>query len=434
MGLINALLSRLRKRPASPQPGIQHRESNVAPQPPQEGGNFKFDPFDSAFIENPYPLLGKLRREYPVYRCSNGSWVLSRYDDISAALKDSRLANSPAPHAVVSVRNRERYVCADIAQNIIPYMDAPAHTAARKVIARSFHQFLSDTPVDVPAVCRALLEPHAGQSVDLLSEVATPLCVSVTAHLFGLPAGVAAQLQPRYKSWSECFFYLFSGFPSEEVLLKTNLELSQCRDHFRQLIAERSENPGDDWLSRLLQEYQPGERDATQLADTCMLIMADAINADFGIANALLALAGNASLQQELKADPGKSLAAASELLRFDSPSLFIARRALEDIAIGGQTIRRNSGVLLMLASANRDETVFDQADKIILNRDSNPLLSFGRGEHACVGRQLVVRMVEATINVLLQQASAIELLLDKPVWELRAGHRWLKSLPVKLR
>ena len=87
-----------------------------------------------------------------------------------------------------------------------------------------------------------------------------------------------------------------------------------------------------------------------------------------------------------------------------------------------------------MLGSANRDETVFDQADQIIVHRDSNPSLSFGRGEHACVGRQLVVRLVEASINVLLQQTNSIELMLDKPEWELRPGHRWLKNLPVKLR
>lgn len=433
MGLIESLLARLGKRPAPPTPGAPSHASNVVAQPPAEDSHFSFDPFDSAFIENPYPTLRKLRLEHPVYRCSNGSWVLSRHDDISAALKDPRLANSPAPYALASARNRQRYVCADVAQHILPYMDPPAHTPARRVVARSFHQFLTDTPLAIPTVCRELLAPHAGQSVDLLTELATPLCFNIVARLFGLPSGTAAQTQARYKDWSQWFFYLFSIFPSEDVLMRTNEELSQCRDHFRQLIAERREKPGDDWLSCMLREHQTGPLDPTQLADTCMLIMADTINADFGIANALLALAQSVSLQQELRACPEKSLAAAGELLRFDSPSLFIARRALEDIEIGGRTIRRHSGVLLMLASANRDETVFDEADKVVIDRDGNPLLSFGRGEHACVGRQLVVRMVEACIDALLQQASAIELLLDKPEWELRAGHRWLKSLPVKL-
>lgn len=394
---------------------------------------FEFDPFDSAFIANPYPTLSILRQQYPVYRCSNGSWALSRYDDISAALKDPRLANSPAPYAVVSERNRHKYICADIAQHILPYMDAPAHTHARKIVARSFHQYLNAAPLDLSALCDDLLQAHSGDAIDLLADMATPLCFAVVAQLFGLPADPAAPLQARYKSWSQWFFYLFSIIPSEQILQQTNSELAQCREHFRQLILQRACRPGDDWLSRLLQENHPHGLSETALVDTCMLIMADAINADFGIANALLALAQRSSLQDTLRADPEMNLAAANELLRFDSPTLFIARRALEDIEIGGHTLRKNSGVLLLLASANRDESIFVQADHIDIHRHSNPYLSFGRGEHACIGRQLVVRMVEAVVGALLQRTNTIELLLDEPQWAFRAGHRWLQRLPVKL-
>ena len=433
MPLFKSLLSGLTKKASPPQCPVKENSCHIQSGSASESDDFIFDPFARSFIDDPYPALSILRQNYPVYRCSNGSWVLSRHEDISTALKDPRLGNSPSPYAVVSERNRHKYVCADVAQNILPYMDAPAHTQVRKLIARSFHQHLNDNPLDIGARCHELLLTRSSDSIDLLAEFATPLCFRVVTHLFGVNPETSLQLQARYKSWSEWFFYLFSIIPSEEVLKKTNNELLQCRDYFRQLIDQRRATPGNDWLSGMLHENQQIVLNDTQLIDTCMLIMADAINADFGIANAFLALLQNSRLQDELRAGPQHTMAAANELLRFDSPSLFIARRAVEDIEIRGRTIGKNSGVLLMLASANRDESVFSSADQIKIDRESNPYLSFGRGEHACIGRQLVVRMVDAAINVLLTQTGSIELLLDRPEWELRAGHRWLKSLPVRL-
>lgn len=389
-----------------------------------------FDPFQQDFIDNPYPQLARLRAQTPICQSVQGSWVLTRYQDIAEVLADQRFSNTPSPYAVVSPRNREKYLCAEIANNTVPFLDPPVHTAPRRTLTRAFHEQLNDRPPDIQGIARELLASLKDRSeVDLLREFITPLSVTVTAELLGLQrAQLNNQLIQQLKKWSDWFFYLFSIIPSESVLAQLNQQLQDCRAFFRDLIDGKRNHQDSDLLSRLLTGFAADD----QLLDTCLLLMADGVNADYGIANALLTLFSNPVQLAELRRDPSLLPGAAHELLRFDSPSLFIARRTLEDVVMGGQLIRKNTGVLLMLAAANRDPAVFSEPDRLDFSRPKNLLMSFGRSAHACVGRSLVLTMLQQTIAVLLDETDKIEF-LESPQWELRAGHRWLKGLPVRI-
>ena len=105
-----------------------------------------FDPLDPIFVQDPYPILSALREHQPIHRSPMGSWILTRYQDVFSALADDRLGNAPPPYAVLNERNRHRYVCADVANNIIPFKDSPQHAEPRKLISRAFHQHIKQNP------------------------------------------------------------------------------------------------------------------------------------------------------------------------------------------------------------------------------------------------------------------------------------------------
>jgi len=128
-----------------------------------------FSPLDPAFVEDPHPVFAALRERDPVHRSPSGAWVLTRYEDVLAALSDPRLGNAPSPYAVVHARNRHRYVCADVAHNIIPFMDPPHHGPARLVIGRSFKDSLARYAPDLRSIARRILADARGRGSDLSS-------------------------------------------------------------------------------------------------------------------------------------------------------------------------------------------------------------------------------------------------------------------------
>lgn len=392
-----------------------------------------FDPQSNAFIQNPYPMLQLLRQQAPVLRLSNGSWVLSRHEDILSALADHRLGNSPSPFAVVNERHSHKYSCAAVANNTLPFLDAPEHTAIRQAIAKLFMQQLTSSKLDLLAMVRQRLQRLGDKPFDLLEDFSSPLCVQVMAALFGFD-GLNAQHERQLKDWSTWFFYLFSIIPDEETLARLNLELDAFREFMAGHLHDQSAATADNLSAGLLllAEQFP-EFSEQQMIDNSLLLMADGVNADFGIANAVLTLAQHPRQFDQLHASTQLGGAAAAELLRFESPSLFIARRALEDLEVAGQTIRKNSGVLLMLASANHDESVFEHPDELDFKRKSNPHLTFGKGAHACIGRVLVLNLVKAVIQCLAEEVDQIELVGDAPRWDGRAGHRWLVDQSIRL-
>lgn len=392
-----------------------------------------FDPLDNAFIQDPYPVLKALREKEPVLRLRNGSWVLTRHRDIVAALGDARLGNSPSSYAVVSPRNREKYTSANVANNTLPFLDAPAHTSLRGEIANLVLQQLARRQQDLPTLVQNRLQVLGEDYFDLVEDFATPLCTQVMLNLFGAAEHTEADVA-QLKCWSSWFFYLFSIIPDETTLTELNQQLDNFRCYMSALL-DQAQTDGSVGLGAEMASLSQRVADISrqQVIDNSLLIMADGVNADFGVANAILTISQHPKCFLQLQQNPQWCGAAAAELMRFNSPSLFIARRALEDMEIAGKVIRKNSGVLLMLASANRDEAVFSHPETLDFQRGQNPYLTFGKGAHACLGRILVLNIVKAVLQCLTEIASSVELKPVSSQWESRAGHRWLISQKARI-
>lgn len=407
---------------------LRHRWSRRAPRGPAESIDLAgFSPFDPAFINDPFPYLSALREHSAAFPLDNGSWVISRYNDIQDALAHPHLCNSPSDYAVVHQRHRHSQVCADVANNILPFLDAPQHTQPRAALTRGFHQLLRDCAIDIEALAQTRLQAlMARREFDVLHDFATPLCAEIMGKLLGFNADPA--LAKQLKRWSETFFYLFSIIPSEEVRDTLNRELTDFR-HFAETLHTTSASP----LMSVLEGADLGEFTSPTgfIRDNTLLLIADGLNSDHGIGNALRHCILQPELLTGLREQRYRALDLADELLRFDSPTLFIARRTSEAVSIGDTVIEKNRGVFLMLAAGNRDPRVFDQADEINPLRSGPAPISFGRGEHSCVGRQLVRQMLAASLHALAAQPHTLRLSQPNSRWTQRAGHRWLEALPV---
>ena len=392
-----------------------------------------FDPQDPGFVRDPYPLFDYLREHEPVQRGATGAWVLSRYSDIAAALVDPRLGNAPSEYATVNRRNRDQYLCARVANEILPFLDPPEHTAPRKLITHSFNQYIRRHPPPLQALADDLLNSLSGRhAFDLMRDFATPYAARVFRHLLALDD----DRLPELMEWSHWFFYLLTVIPSQQARIQIDHALQRLRDEFAGLVATRRDAPGDDFISYLLAEEGVGDAlDDERLVDNLILLFADGVgNVDKGICNAAALLLGHPEQLARLRADQDLLGPAMDECLRYESPGQFIGRVATEPLEIGGVSIRRNDAVLLLLGSANRDPEQFEHADRFDISRFPNPHLAFGKSRHACVGAPLVRLEMQIAIQRLFDSFDDLELAQPRLNWELRMGHRWLEDLPVTRR
>lgn len=392
-----------------------------------------FEPSNPEFITNPYPYLAALREQSPVFRSDFGPWVFTRFDDINAALSDNRLSNVPAPYAIVNQKNRERYVCADVASHLIAFMDPPEQVSVRRLLARVFHQYLRSGLLDLNSIAKQMTGrlPASGH-FDLLDSFASPYALEVVMQIYGFPRRDAHRL----KYWTDQFFYLFTQIPSTETRIALDQALTEFREYTLDALQSRRVSPRADFLSMLV-EAADSEKETfsdQSLVDNAMLIFADGIeNVDSGIANAVACLLKSPLAWKSLQNGEADISLAVNECLRFESPAQFIGRVALEDFELNNQIIRKGQVVLLVLASANRDSNRFENPDLFNMHRELNPYLSFGRGKHSCLGASLVQMEMEAALRALLKYAPNLGLRESKLDWQFRMGHRWLRSLQVEL-
>jgi len=386
-----------------------------------------FNPLDPDFIRDPYPRYQALRDRDPVHRSAAGFWVLTRYEDVAAGLKDRRLSNKPAAFAIVNRRNTGRHLAAEVANNLIAFLDPPEHSTRRKLIATALQEYLKGKEPVVREIAEELLARLGAGTVDFVGDVTIPFATRCVCRLMGFPEEDAVRL----KNWSGMFFYLFHSIPSAEVLEQVNRSLGEFRAYIRERLEERKHAPRDDLLTLLMQasraEYSLVDN---ELVDNCMLLAADGIeNVQTGLAAAVATLLKNKDQLRLAMEKPELFDAAVDECLRCESPGQYQGRISLETIEMGGKTIRANSVVLLVLASANRDPRAFPDPERFLVEREGPRHLAFGLGRHACIGGILVAMEFRSFFRVLFDGYRSIE--LNDPIldWTARAGHRWLAAL-----
>lgn len=366
---------------------------------------------DSNVIADPYPALARLRAAgKPVWSEQLGLFLAATHKDANQVLRSRTLQRIYQPHTPDAEWSSFNFLHADSLLDSEP----PKHTRLRRLVTHAFNPTTIDNlrPAIagiVEELLDSLAERFRAGDADLIRDFAEPLPVKVIASLLGFPPDDEYLLRP----WSQAIVKMYEVEPDEATRTAARVAADEFADYVGSLMTERKKQPGDDLISQLAAVEDGGDRlSARELIATCVLLLNAGHEASVnGLGNGIVAALRHPDQMDILRADPvGVSPTALEEFLRFDSPLHLFERTATEDTDIGGVTITAGQKIAALLGSANRDETVFDEPDAMMLRRDPNPHLGFGAGIHFCIGAPLARMEMSVALPALISRFPDIQL------------------------
>jgi hypothetical protein len=393
-----------------------------------------FDPLDPAFIADPYPVYHRLRAEDPVHHHPLGFYVLTRYDDVAALLREPAFGKA-GYRALFDTRFGRDPDGPWLAMSML-FRDPPDHTRLRALVSRAFTPRVVETlRPRTQAIVDALLDRVAAAGrMDAIADLAYPLPVTVISEMLGVPA----DLREAVKQWSLDLARALDAIAlpvTPDVLERGRRATAELVACFRALTDARRRTPGPDLLSALVAVEEAGDRlSERELLATCVLLYVAGHETTVNlIGNGLLALLRHPDEWRRLRADPGLLPGAIEELLRYDGPVQRTGRIAAEDVRLAGVAIPAGSLVLGFLGAANRDPARFPDPDRLDVTRAEPRHLAFGYGIHYCLGAPLARLEAHVAFDTLLRRFPAMTIEEARPAWRPSSTLRGLTGLRVAL-
>jgi cytochrome P450 PksS len=387
------------------------------------------------FKANPYPFYARLRAESPVYRVrippGETAWLITRYDDVAMVLSDERFIknryHAVTPEQEVWGRKLFRLKWLRWLLRSMLHLDHPDHTRLRALVSKAFTpRLIERMRPRIKALADQLLDRALNRGrMDLIRDYALPIPATIIAEMLGVPV----KDRHKFRRWSRSLF-----ISSTWELLKAVPSALALFHYVRQLVKKRRASPRDDLVSALALAEHGGDKLSEEelLAMVVLLLVAGLETTINLIGNGALALLEHPGQMETLRNEPALIKSAVEELLRHASPvEMATERYAREDVTIAGVTIRRGEMVLAVLASANRDERQFPNADVLDLGREPNKHLSFGLGTHFCLGASLARLEGQIAISTLIRRAPDLRLATSALRWRPGFITRGLEALPV---
>jgi|ERR1700733_9899844 cytochrome P450 len=395
--------------------------------------------FTDGFCEDPYPNYGRFLGEQGIHYVDWGAgmWAIFNYADCSSALKDPRLSAKRTGSLLRSLPPEKRGEFTELARTLglwMLFMDAPEHSRLRKLMNKGFspsgmESLRSRIEQIVDRMIESLRHTH---EADLMHEIAHPMPVRVIAELLGIPDSMQTQLV----QWSDSIAVFF-GNPRRtlEDIVAAQRAVIALTDYFRDQVARRRRQKGNDLISLLLEIEEDGEvlTEEELYAQCVMLLFGGHETTRNLIGNGMYALLTHPENLSELRARPEMIRSAVEELLRFESPVQYTGRIAREEMDLWGERVLPGEMIAIMLGAANRDPKQFEDAGTLNLDRRNNAHLAFGAGAHFCIGNQLARLEGQTAILRLSQVFPRIQLSAQRAEWSPNIGLRGLRALPVTL-
>jgi linalool 8-monooxygenase len=375
-------------------------------------------------LAKPHAIFTQFRREEPVAWCPEpwngpGFWSITKYDDIHAISKlpqifssDARLGGITLPDPVM-IATRQGMTLEQLMQRDSNFqqfeggrsmimMDPPEHVQHRRMVAPGFTpQRLDALTPKIRARARDILDGLRDQTeYEFISKVAAELPVQMLAELFGVPQ------EDRHKlfQWSN----IIIGGDDPDIAISrehVNQAFMDLAVYAMGLYAARKENPGDDLITMLVNTQVGGEpmSIADYLSAFILLVVAGNETTRNSISGGTLALSQFPAERQKLIDDPSLIPGAVDEIIRWVHPVIYMRRTALEDYTLRGVTIKKGDKLALWYMSGNRDEEKWADPFTFNVTRNGPRHLSFGYGQHLCIGW----RLAEIQLTVLLEEMLA---------------------------
>jgi cytochrome P450 len=393
------------------------------PLPDPAGPGLSFDHHDPAFVRDPESVFGPIRKDHPLVHSDlyGGFWLLTRYEDVTAAALDHEAFTSAVVGTTVIPPSQPRD------KPLLPIeLDPPEHTLHRALVNPLFAKPRIDAmrPA-LEALATRLLEPiaHKGGG-DVMAEFAHPMSLGSLALLMNLPEAD----EEHWFDWVERMF-------SNALLDKADQAkaVHDAEAYIDGLIEARRQEPRDDFIGTLLEAEVDGHRltDAEVRQFGILMLLAGYETTSGGMGMSLLHLAEHPELREQLFADTaGLAHTAVNELLRFVSPVQVFARNAAHDVELHGQTIPSGDVVLLGYGAANHDPSAFAHPERCVLDRHPNRHVAFGHGRHLCLGQHLARLELTIMIERFAELFPAFRVDPERPpTWKPRGDVRALASL-----
>jgi cytochrome P450 len=374
-----------------------------------------FDPLAPGFVANPYPFLHRLREQDPVHRSPQGFWVLTRYDDVAAVQRNSRLFGAGNMREYLRSRLGDGAAFAYVSRRL-NLMDPPAHTRLRSLVTRAFTaRRVEAMRPHIQALADTLLAAVDGTCMDVIAALAHPLPSLVICEMLGVPEAD----RPQMSIWTGDIQLVLAPVSTPEQLAMGEKAAAEFMAYIRTLAKERRGTLGDDLLSALLVAEEDGGRltDDELVATVLFLFSAGHSTTRDLIANGLLALLHHPDQWRRLVLDPALLPAAINECLRYDSPVTLFPRTALADTTIQDTPIAAGEPVFVSISAANRDPARFANPDTFDIDRPNNEHLAFGGGIHYCLGAGLARTEAEIIFSTLLRRYPHLELTEEPSEW-----------------
>lgn len=374
-----------------------------AAPPEVDDTRVEFDPFSQDFFDGAYDTYRRLRDEAPVYYSAKWDfWALTRYDDVAPATKDHETFSSAKGATLDMVKAHDDAIPVP---KVIISMDPPEHQKMRRLVSNVF------TPRAIAA-----LEDMVREKVYERIEALNPEGFDVVADFSALfpndvittMLGVPKEDRDQIRRWLDL---LLERRPGEIAVPKEGYEASMNTGlYYYDLVQQRRAAPQDDMISRLIETEIERDGVVDKLTDVditgfaTMLGGAGAETVTKLVGNAMVAFADFADQWRRLRADRSKIPAAVEELLRYEAPSQYQVRTATRDVTYYGTTIPEGAAVLLVTGAALRDERMFDEPDRVDIDRERKMgfNLAFGYGIHSCLGAALARMESRIALDALL--------------------------------
>lgn len=383
---------------------------------------------------NPYPFYAALRRDSPVAQVDPGGlWAVSQYEDVLHVIKNPKLFSSEGLRFAAAPPWLGR--SNPLAESMLLMDDPKQHGRLRGLVTRAFGPTaMARLEPRIRAMARELTTRLLDRkAVDFVEDFALPLPASVIGALLGLDPA----LHSRFKQWSDDIAAISASQPEDTALLaQCRRTIEEMEQYLGEVLASRRQSPTDDMVSDLLHARAEGEAltDKELMAFLFLLLVAGLETTVHLLGNSARLLAEHPDILARLRADRALIPQFIEEVLRFEPPVHATMRLCTEEVKLGGALLPRGSVLLVLLASALRDERYCPDGERFSLDRKGPNNMAFGHGMHFCLGAPLARLEVRVALEELLPRCAHLARRPDPVEWNQAMTVRGMRNLPLEAR